>query len=69
MKPKQQNSKAFYPKTAPVYKPISVRLTQNTIDVLEKIASNHNMSRNNIIRLFVEYSIELCQFIEHTEQK
>ena len=42
-------------------KVITVRIQQNTLDALEKIAKECNYSRNEVINIILEYGVENVQ--------
>lgn len=43
------------------YKVFSVRIKEETIEKLEKIAKETNRSRNEIINIFIDFAIDNCE--------
>jgi len=46
------------------YKTFSIRIKEETVAALEKIASESNRSRNELINIFLEYGVENCEIVE-----
>ena len=45
------------------YKTFSVRIKEETVDKLDKIAADSNRSRNKIINILLEYVIDNCELL------
>lgn len=43
------------------YKTFSIRIKDETVEKLDKIASESNRSRNDIISLMIDFGIENCE--------
>ena len=43
------------------YKVFSVRIKDETVERLEKIAEQSNRSRNELINIFIDFAIENCE--------
>lgn len=43
------------------YKVFSVRIKDETVEKLEKIAKESNRSRNELINIFIDFGIENCE--------
>ena len=50
------------------YKVFSVRIKDEILDRLEKIAQNTNRSRNELINIMLEFGIENCEIVEPNEK-
>ena len=48
---------------------ISVRIREEILSELDKIASESNYSRNELINLSLRYAFDNLEFIEETEEK
>ncbi|MDD5016750.1 MAG: ribbon-helix-helix protein, CopG family [Eubacteriales bacterium] len=46
------------------YKTFSIRIKEETVAALDKIANESNRSRNELINIFLEYGIENYEIIE-----
>ena len=46
------------------YKVFSIRIKDETVEELERIASQSNRSRNELINLFLEFAIRNCEISE-----
>ncbi len=46
------------------YKVFSVRIKEETVEALDKISSQTNRSRNELVNLFLEYAIQHCKIAE-----
>lgn len=57
--PKKENGKG-----KDGYKTFSVRIKEETVVALDKIASESNRSRNELINIFLEYGIENYESVE-----
>ena len=51
------------PKGDDGYKTFSIRVKEETVKKLDEIAMKTNRSRNELIGIFLEYSIENCDII------
>ncbi len=47
------------------YRTFSVRIKEETVDALEKIAEETNRSRNELINLLLDYAIENCEISDN----
>lgn len=43
------------------YKTFSVRLKEETVSALDKLASESNRSRNELINILLEYAVKNCE--------
>lgn len=53
------NKKSF--KGEDGYKVFSVRIKEETVEMLEKIAKETNRSRNELINIFIDFAIDNCE--------
>ena len=51
-------------RTEDIYKVFSIRLKEETITALDRIAKENNYSRNKLINIVLEYGIENIQIEE-----
>lgn len=68
MPKKLQISKRSNIKGEDGYKVFSVRIKDQTLERLEKIARETNRSRNELINMMLEFGIENCEIIEPREK-
>lgn len=61
MSKKLQISKRSSLKGEDGYKTFSIRIKDETVEKLDKIASESNRSRNDIISLMIDFGIENCE--------
>ena len=47
------------------YRTFSVRIKEETVDALERIAEETNRSRNELINLLLDYAIENCEISDN----
>ena len=64
MKNKIQIPKKEYSKGEDGYKTFSIRVKDDTVAALDKIASESNRSRNELINLFLEYGVMNYEIVE-----
>lgn len=43
------------------YRTFSIRIKQETVEALDKLSSDTNRSRNDIINLLLEFGVENCE--------
>ena len=43
------------------YKTFSIRIKEETVDSLEKLAAETNRSRNELINILIDYAIKNCE--------
>lgn len=46
------------------YKVFSIRIKEETVTVLDRIASESNRSRNELINIFLEYGVKNYEIVE-----
>ena len=46
------------------YRTFSIRIKDETVTALDKIANESNRSRNELINLFLEHGVNNCEIIE-----
>ncbi|MBO5294609.1 MAG: CopG family transcriptional regulator [Clostridia bacterium] len=46
------------------YKTFSIRLKDDTVEKLNKLAADSNRSRNELVGILLDYAIENCEIIE-----
>ena len=68
MAKKLQISKRSNVKGEDGYKVFSVRIKDETVEKLERIAQETNRSRNELINLMLEFSIENCEITDPQEE-
>lgn len=68
MPKKLQISKRSNIKGEDGYKVFSVRIKDETVDMLEDIAKKTNRSRNELINMMLEFGIDNCEIIETNEK-
>ncbi|MBQ9773858.1 MAG: ribbon-helix-helix protein, CopG family [Clostridia bacterium] len=47
------------------YKVFSIRIKDETVEALDRISSETNRSRNELINLFLEFAIQNCEITEN----
>ena len=47
------------------YRTFSIRIREETVDELEKIAEETNRSRNELINILLDYAIENCEISDN----
>lgn len=50
------------------YKVFSVRIKESTVDELDKISSETNRSRNELINMMLEFGIENCEITDNKNE-
>lgn len=68
MAKKLQISKRANVKGEDGYKVFSVRIKDETVEQLERIAQETNRSRNELINIMLEFGIENCMIIDSQEK-
>lgn len=68
MPKKLQISKRSNIKGEDGYKVFSVRIKDETVNMLEDIAKKTNRSRNELINMMLEFGIDNCEIIESNEK-
>lgn len=68
MPKKLQISKRSNIKGEDGYKVFSVRIKDETVNMLEDIAKKTNRSRNELINMMLEFGIDNCEIIEFNEK-
>lgn len=68
MAKKLQISKRSNIKGEDGYKVFSVRIKDETVERLEKIAQETNRSRNELINMMLEFGIENCEITDPQEK-
>ena len=68
MPKKLQISKRSNIKGEDGYKVFSVRIKDETVEMLEEIAKKTNRSRNELINMMLEFGIDNCEIIESNEK-
>lgn len=69
MSKKLQISKRSNIKGEDGYKVFSVRIKDETVEMLEDIAKKTNRSRNELINMMLEFGIDNCEIIESNEKQ
>jgi len=59
-----QIPKKEYTKGEDGYKTFSIRVKEETVTALDKIASESNRSRNELINIFLEYGVKNYEIVE-----
>ncbi|MBQ7347205.1 MAG: ribbon-helix-helix protein, CopG family [Clostridia bacterium] len=49
------------------YKTFSIRIKDEVVDKLNKLAADANRSRNEVVSILLEYAIDNCEIIEKCE--
>lgn len=68
MSKKLQISKRSALKGEDGYKTFSIRIKDETVERLEKIAAEANRSRNEIINIILDFGIDNCEITENIDK-
>lgn len=68
MSKKLQISKRSNLKGEDGYKTFSIRIKDETVERLEKIAAEANRSRNEIINIILDFGIDNCEITENIDK-